>query len=361
MNQGSRPLRVGGLGVHHGHITTLLEWALARPDAELVGVCHDRRERLDAICDPLGIDAGLRFTDFDHWWTTAPDLVLISSSIDEHPLWLERISAAGGAHVVVEKPFAMSAGAALGMARAVRRSGHQLAVNWPLSYDPATRTLVRLVREGAIGEIRELHWYGGNAGPFHWLDPADPRPDDAWMYDAARGGGAFEDYIGYATNVTSWLLDAELPTSVIAIGHTPAGLPIDTQTSVIAEYGWGLATFHTRWSLNSNPWIERPFPHTGITVVGSRGAVAGQDYGDSVALYGRTASDLTVVPVDTGAAGSAMDELASALALGRQVEGPASPAISYAGQLVNDAARDSVRSGTRIDLRVTTLEEALRD
>lgn len=352
------PLRVGGLGFHHGHITSLLQWALARPDTDLVGVCHDGAERLNLICDPLDIAADLRFTDFDRWWTTAPELVLISSAIDEHVLWVERIAAAGGAHVVVEKPFAMSAAEAIRMVKATRQSGHQLAINWPLAYDPAARTLVRLVREGRIGEIREIHWYGGNSGPFDWLDP-DPGPDDAWMLQATRGGGSFEDYIGYATSLASWLLDGQLPSAVIAIGHTPAGRPIDTQTSVIAEYGWGLATFHTRWSLNANPWIEQPFPRTGVTVVGSHGAITTHDYSDTVSLHGRTAADLTVVPVDGGAPGSAMDELVSALAQGQLLAGPASPAVSYAGQLVNDAARQSVRTGTRIDLVATTLEEAL--
>ena len=69
---------------------------------------------------------------------------------------------------MVEKPFAGDLAGADAMIEAVVGRGRELAVNWPLAWYPSHRTLRRLIADGVLGEIVELHFYDGNRGPlFH--------------------------------------------------------------------------------------------------------------------------------------------------------------------------------------------------
>ena len=69
-----------------------------------------------------------------------------------------------GNHLFVEKPFADNLDGADRMLAAVQ-DGQQLIINWPLRWYPSHATAFRKVSEGAIGSVREVHFYDGNRGP----------------------------------------------------------------------------------------------------------------------------------------------------------------------------------------------------
>ena len=54
----------------------------------------------------------------------------------------------------------------------------------------------RLIDEGVIGDVLNVHHYGGNRGPlFHRADKAacEPTPEEkraSWFYKKDRGGGS---------------------------------------------------------------------------------------------------------------------------------------------------------------------------
>ena len=85
----------------------------------------------------------------------------------EHAGTVERM-APHGLDVMVEKPFAANAHEARRMVAALDRAGGRLAINWPLAWSPALNTAKRLVEEGAVGALIELHYYGGNRGYIGW-------------------------------------------------------------------------------------------------------------------------------------------------------------------------------------------------
>ena len=81
-----------------------------------------------------------------------------------------------GIDILLEKPFAASLADADRMLAADRKWGVRLAVNWPLRWYPAHVTTKRIIDEGAIGDVIEVHFYNGNRGPlFHRADKVRSR------------------------------------------------------------------------------------------------------------------------------------------------------------------------------------------
>jgi len=345
----TRRWRIAGLGFHHGHIAEQLRIAAARGDTELVGVYHPERDRLDVLCDELGVPRDLRHIRLDDLWLARPDIVIVCSAPTLHVEHVEQ-AMAHGAHVLIEKPFAASAVDARRMIAAERASGRRMVVNWPLAYYPAHRTARRLLAEGALGEVREMHYYDGNRGPFARLDASAPLdPADAWWFDPILGGGALQDYLGYGATLATWFLGGELPTRVTALQHVPAASRVDTHAVAAAEYGWGLATFQARWGTLTDPWIQQSLPRTGFVIVGSRAALASDDYADVVRLHDPDRPEGVDIPVDAGAS-TALAELIAAIVADTPVTGPASPELSLRGQCIVDSAVRSAREGRTVEL-----------
>jgi glucose-fructose oxidoreductase len=70
-------------------------------------------------------------------------------------------------------------------------------------------TTKRLLDEGTIGQVLEVHDYDGNRGPlWHTADKKDCTAEDvqrekpgSWFYKQDRGGGSLLDYLGYGTTL----------------------------------------------------------------------------------------------------------------------------------------------------------------
>ena len=130
------------------------------------------------------------FTDLEACLTeTKADLAIVCSATAEHANYVEKI-APHGLNVMVEKPFAASVADARRMITAMEGTGRRLAINWPLAWYPSHNTAKRLIDEGAIGELIEVHFYDGNRGPlYHLADKVEVSPEEvekqkpnSWWY-----------------------------------------------------------------------------------------------------------------------------------------------------------------------------------
>jgi hypothetical protein len=112
----------------------------------------------------------------------------------------------------MEKPMAATLADADTMIGAMGATGRQLAINWPLVWSRPHRTAKRLCDEGVIGEVVEVHYYGGNRGPlYHGADKVEVteeevarRKPESWFYRRSLGGGSLLDYLGYGTTLGTW-------------------------------------------------------------------------------------------------------------------------------------------------------------
>jgi predicted dehydrogenase len=151
---------------------------------------------------------------------------------DAHAEWTIR-AARAGKHVLCEKPLAVSAGQADEMIRACADAGVTLAEAFMYRHHPSWVEAVRLVREGAIGELRAVQtWFS-----FYNDDPANIRNQ------VERGGGAVLDIGCYCINVARLLFGAEPVRVEAAVRRDPA-MGIDILSSALLQFpGGGQSVF----------------------------------------------------------------------------------------------------------------------
>lgn len=351
----SHSFRVIGVGFDHMHIGDQLVTALAHPRAQIVGGWDRDAHRARAVLDDLGIACPLHSDLNTLLAETRPEIAFVCSTTAEHPSLARRLAAAG-VHMIIEKPLADSPAAAAAMIEAVAGTDVLLATNWPLAWLPAHRTMRRLIAEGRIGRVTEVHFYDGNRGPLYHAHgkiertPTVEEKATSWWYQPESGGGSLRDYLGYGSTLGTWLRGGEAPTAVTAAWHIPDGLAVDEQSVVIGHYAEGLSTFQTRWGTFTDPWTRQPQPKCGFVVGGTGGSIASWDYDDGVTVHDGSGTER--VPADTvpDEDRTALANVIAHLQHGRPLDPPLALATTVAGHRIVEAAVESARSGRRVAL-----------
>jgi predicted dehydrogenase len=121
------------------------------------------------------------------------------------------------------------------MVEAAARTGRQLAVGMVRRQLPATRAVRRLVRSGALGEIRSVECFEG--GPFTWpvTSPTYFRPVDG-------NGGVLQDIGTHCLDLLTWWFGA--PTSLAYADDAMGGV----EANCDLRLGFGAATARVRLS-----------------------------------------------------------------------------------------------------------------
>lgn len=343
--------RVAGINFDHMHMGDLLRMVNGNPAAEIVGICDEQPRRMSDVIRNFSIPAHQVFTDLDECLEKArPDFVVLCPATARHAEFVERV-AAHRVHMLVEKPFAASLSEADRMIAAARRNRVLLAINWPLRWVPSHCTAYRLLKEGRIGELQEVHYYGGNRGPlWHTADKVETVPTPAkkrksWFYKKAQGGGSLLDYLGYGATLGTWFHNGGKPLEVTAVTELPNGLEVDEHSITVARYSAGLSCFETRWGTFTDPWISQPQPKCGFVLKGSDGTISSYDYEDLVLVQTRRQIAAKPFRVDKlrPPFQNPIQYFIDCLRHECQPEGPLSPRISRIGQQIVDSAVLSAR------------------
>ncbi len=223
--QTSSPLRVAVVGAGfiatQGHLPMLKR----RDDAEIVALVEVNAERGRSVAQQFGIPA--TYTDYEAMLREVqPDLVLIGTPNSLHaPQTLAAIEA--GAHVLVEKPMALSAADAQRMADAARAAGRVLTIGLHNRYRTEMDYLKNLIAAGELGDI----YYGkislirrrGIPGFGSWFTNKD-----------LAGGGAIMDIGVHMVDLALWLMGSPTPVSAMGVTYAEFG------PRARALGGWGI-------------------------------------------------------------------------------------------------------------------------
>jgi predicted dehydrogenase len=346
-----RKLRVVGLSFEHMHMGDLLRRCSENPGVEIAGVCDEDPARMRTAIANFRIPRDRVFTDPSGCLeATRPDFAILCPATARHAEYVELV-ARHGVHVLLEKPFAVTVAEADRMIAAARKAGRLLAINWPLRWYPSHVTAHRLLREGRIGRLQEVHYYDGNRGPlWHLADkvvsvPTPARKRKSWFYRKADGGGSLLDYLGYGSTLGTWYHDGRKPLEVTAVVDQPRGLEVDEHSVTIARYEAGLSTFETRWGTFTDPWIQQPQPKCGFVLKGEDGTISSYDYDRTIRLQTReqpAGRDVTVDRIRRPFQ-DPVQYFTHCITRGLPIEGPLSPAICRIGQQIVDSAMLSAR------------------
>lgn len=343
--------KIVGISFDHMHMGDLLRMVDEHPDAEIAGIFDPDLAKMRGAIKNFNIPADLIFTDFDACMTNIqPDLAILCAATADHAAYTVRL-AAYKTNVFVEKPFAGSIGDARKMLDAMEGTDRILAINWPLVWVESHITAKRLIDEGVIGDLIEVHFYDGNRGPlYHLADKVEVTPEaverqkfDSWWYKKAAGGGSLLDYLGYGATLGTWFMNGEAPIEITSVIDETEGVEVDQHSITICRYKRGLSKMETRWGTFTDPWVTQPQPTCGFTFVGTEGTISSPDYADHITVQTRANPSPTSVPCDPLPEGrrNAIEYVLNCIATGEPVSGPLDPKISLIGQRIVDTAAKS--------------------
>src|SRR2546422_347929 len=192
MTQYALTVGVVGLGFGRAHIP-----AFQANGCRVVAVCQRDVAGAKAVADRYGVPHV-----FERWEEmlerATPELVVIATPPHLHRVIAVR-ALASGAHVLCEKPLAMTRAEAEAMVDAARRAGRvgMTCFNW--RFAAAMQELHSRVAEGALGRILHLalRWLGAR-----W---ADEKAAATWRMDRAQAGhGAMGDMGVHLVDLVRW-------------------------------------------------------------------------------------------------------------------------------------------------------------
>jgi len=259
---------------------------------------------------------------------------------------------------MVEKPFAATLAEADEMIAAQRATGKLLAINWPIRWSPCYITTKRLIDEGVIGDVLNVHHYGGNRGPlFHLADKIERTPTGedkagSWFYKRTQGGGSLLDYAGYGATIGTWFQGGRKPLEVTCVVDEPPDLEVDEHSVTVCRYAHGLSKIETRWGTFTDPWVQQPQPRCGFVIAGTKGTISAYDYATRIRVQTLETPARTRMPVDEvhEPYNSPIHYLVHCLDTGEAVSGPLAPEIARIGQQIVDSSVLSAREKRTVPL-----------
>ena len=351
--------RIVGISFDHMHMGDLLRMVHDHPNAEIVGIYDPDPAAMVRAVAEFDFPATHVFTNFDACMATKPDLAILCAAPADHARYVDLLSA-HNVHVFVEKPFAATVADARAMIAAMEPTGKTLAVNWPLRWVASHVTAKRLLDQGMIGDLIEIHSYGGNRGPlYHLADKVEVTREEverqkptSWWYKRASGGGTLLDYLGYGATLGTWYRNGEAPLEVTSVIDVTPGIEVDQHSITICRYAAGLSKMETRWGTFTDPWTIQPQPKCGFIFVGTEGTMASWDYADTLTLQTRANPEPHEVACDPLPPGGTnpIEFVLGCIERGDPLTGPLDPAVSLVGQRIVDTAAQSAREKRTLGL-----------
>jgi glucose-fructose oxidoreductase len=266
VSQTGTPLRVGIVGLVHGHVQGFLDHSLHNPEIEIVGIAEPDQSLASRYAKKYGLAQNLLFSDLEEMLERAhPQAVLVYTNTYDHRRVVE-ICARHGVHVMMEKPLAVTLEDALAIKKAADAGNIQVLVNYETTWYASNRAAYDLVHEGALGDVRKVVVHDGHSGP----KEIGVGPEFlAWLTDPKlNGGGALFDFGCYGADLMTWLMDGQRPETVTAVTQQikPEIYPrVDDEATVILTYPKAQAIIQASWN-----W---PFDRKDMEVYGQTGYV----------------------------------------------------------------------------------------
>ncbi|MDD8042721.1 MAG: Gfo/Idh/MocA family protein [Verrucomicrobiota bacterium] len=246
----AEPLKVGVVGLTHGHVKGFLRRAAAAEQVQLVGVAEADPALAAEYAESFGFAPAIVYPDVASMLKSAkPEAVVVYTQTSDYPE-IVKACAQQGVHVMLEKPLAISLAKAREIEAAAKSGKIQVLVNYETNWMPSLAAAHSMIfDQEAIGQVRKIEVQIGHQGPIA-IGSTPPQFVD-WLGDPAAGGGTLLDFGSYAVCITSWLLDGERPKSVYCLNQQlqPADYAdVEDETTIILAYDEAVAILQGSWN-----------------------------------------------------------------------------------------------------------------
>ncbi len=334
--------RIGFASLVHDHVWGELQHWKAHPNVQIVAAGDVNAELRDKFKAETGVN-----NVYESWQEMLEkeelDIVQAAAENNAGPHIVEA-AAAKGIHVVSEKPMAARLSQADRMLSAADKAGTLLMVNWPTAWSPGLNTAMKLITDGAIGDVFYFKWRSAHNGP---MEIGCSRYFYEWLYDEERNGaGALMDYCCYCADMCAYLLG--LPQQVTAFRATfVKDYPIpDDNAVIVMKYPNAFGITEASWTQKVGYITPNP------VVYGTEGALMVS--GNDVHLH-PAGADAHVVTPEAMPEGSrnAAEYFIHRLKTEQPIEGLCSPKVSRDAQEILEAGLVSADTGQVVNLPMT--------
>jgi predicted dehydrogenase len=247
---------------------------------------------------------------------------------------------------MMEKPMAVSLADARAIAAAAKKGGIHVIVNYETTWYLGNQSAYAIVHDQhAIGDLRKIVVHDGHRGP---KEIGCSAAFLEWLTDPVlNGGGALTDFGCYGADLVTWLMDGQRPTAVLAVTQhiKPEVYPkVDDEATIILTYPHAQAIIQASWNWPFDRKDMEVYGRTGYVLVPQRDLLR-------VRKAGAEEGELKLLP--PLAAGPLTDEISYLAAIVRgevRPSGLSSLEVNLIVTEILDAARQSAKTGKRIDL-----------
>lgn len=342
--QPNPPVHFAIYGLTHDHAGGFIPRTRDRKDIVLVGIIEPDAALAGRYAERFHLGTNLFYRSLEALLArTNVQAVATFTSTFEHRKVVEQC-AARGLDVMMEKPLAVNLEHARAIAAAAKRAGIQIIVNYETTWYPANQAAFTLVHDQhALGELRKIVVHDGHRGPREIGCSADFLQ---WLTDPVlNGGGALTDFGCYGADLTTWLMDGQRPLSVCAVTQhfKPDVYPkVEDEATIVLVYPKAQAILQASWN-----W---PFDRKDIEIYGQTGYVLVPRM-DLMRVRMPNSKEEEVVPAPlSGAQADPLSYLAAVVRHQIQPAGLSSLSVNLVVTEILDAARQSARTGRRVEL-----------
>jgi len=260
-------LRIGVVGLVHGHASDFLYRLCDRKDMQIVGVFEPNRQLSKNCAAHHKLDSSLFYSNLEDMLDkTNPQAVVVFTSTFEHRRVVEAC-AKRSIDVMMEKPLAVNMEHARAIEKAAREGNIDVLVNYQTTWYRSNQEAYSLVhKKKAIGDIRKIVVHAGHYGP---KEIGCSKEFLEWLTDPVlNGGGALTDFGCYGANLITWLMEGQKPISVTAVTQQikPDVYPkVEDEATILLAYPKAQGIVQASWN-----W---PFDRKDMEIYGRTGYV----------------------------------------------------------------------------------------
>ncbi|MGO8694682.1 MAG: Gfo/Idh/MocA family protein [Rectinemataceae bacterium] len=250
------PVRWGVLSVS-GHYALRIHAPLSRlPEATIAAIASRDEERAKAGAARFGIARS--YASYEALLADPKvEAVYIPLPNHLHAEWAMRALDAGK-HVLCEKPMALDATQAAGMAKRAKERGLLLMEAFMYRFHPQWVRVKEILATGEIGRIHTIH----ETFTYDNRDPANIRNQKE------KGGGAVYDIGCYTVSVARWVAALE-PERVVSLVHRDEGFGTDILSSGVLDFGKAGQGLRACFTV-----ATQAFPIQRVDIVGDGGIIS---------------------------------------------------------------------------------------
>lgn len=333
--------RIAFLGFRHGHIRDAYRRSMERPDVEVVA-CSEEDAGVRAALEKEG---AVKVTHRDHrkvLETVDCDAVVVGTEFGRRGS-LVADALAAGRHVLSDKPACTSLAELDRIEELSRRNGRAVGMMLDMRDKGVFIGLRRLVRDGAIGEVR--------AAAFGGQHPLLVATRPAWYHEEGRHGGTINDIAIHAIDLIPWVTGLRFA-RVVAAREWQRGVPQGShfrnaaQLMLVLENEAGVIGDVSYLSPDSHGYSLPQYWR--ITLWGSGGVLETSMNAEEITMYREGESAGTALPPGPAEPGGYLE---SFLRETRGERGSLSAAEVFAASRVALRAQEAASRGLR-DLAV---------